>query len=279
MLKYFKFSLIWLILAAMAAAGCGAFTPVPAPTTEMTVRSDAAPPAIKPAQSQPALSRPAGVPVLMYHKIGSEAGNDAVISEGRFKEHMAYLHKNGYNPISLDELYGYLAGTQGLPPKPVVITFDDGYHDTYTIAYPVLKQYGFKSTLFFIAGWAGKELTWDQLREMKAGGMAIESHTVTHRSLGELSSAVQSEEMAKSKAILDKELNQNTRFFCYPNSSYNADSVKLLPEKGYVLAVTTEPGWAKSADNIFVLKRIWVGNQVDTKILEERLTKENYSIL
>lgn len=222
---------------------------------------------------------PAGVPVLMYHKIGDEKGNDAVISRERFKEHMEYLRRNGYSPLSLDELDAYLSGRLELPPKPVVLTFDDGYRDTYEIALPLLKSYGFKSTLFIPAADADRRLSWQELKEMKAAGMAVASHSFSHRDMAPMSPAEQVAEIVKSKEILDSNLGQDTKYFCYPNGSYNDTTLKVLKEKGFRLAVTIEPGWVKRGDNPLTLKRVWVGNAVGVRQLEERLTKENYSIL
>lgn len=105
----------------------------------------------------------------------------------------------GYNPVSLDQLYDYVTGQKGLPPKPVVITFDDGYRDTYETALPILKRYGFKSTHFIITADAERRLTWAELAEMKAAGMDIASHSYTHRELSGMTPAQQAEEIVKSK--------------------------------------------------------------------------------
>lgn len=223
--------------------------------------------------------RPDGVPVLMYHSVGPEAGNDAVISSQRFAEHMEYLHRHHYRPISLDELYAYLAEGGDLPPKPAVITFDDGYRDTYLTALPILKKYEFKSVVFVPVSEVGRNLSWDELREMKAAGMDIAAHSYTHRELQLMSPQEQAEEISKSKELLDRFLGQNTRFFCYPYGTYNNDTIQILKDKGFVLAVTIDPGWAKPGDNPFALRRVWMGNSVDLKHFEERLTRENYSIL
>jgi len=229
--------------------------------------------------SEPLLALPAGVPVLMYHSIGSEQNNDAVIAKERFIEQMAYLYQHNYHPISLAELEAYLINRKELPLKPVMITFDDGYRDTYEIALPVLKQYRFTSVLFIPAGDVGQRLSWQELQEMKAAGMEIASHSVNHRSLGDLSSKEQQREIGDSKERLDRFLSQNTRYFCYPNGSYTKETVQLLQANGYNLAFTINPGWVKPGDNPFTLRRIWMGNSVDLAHLEERLTKENYSIL
>lgn len=226
-----------------------------------------------------ARSYPSAIPILMYHSIGDEKNNDAVISPQRFKEQMDYLYRNNYNTISMDELYAYIINKQNLPDKPVVITFDDGYRDTYQVAFPILKKYGFKSVLFIPASMAGNRLSWPELREMKAAGMEIAAHGETHRSLAELTPDQQQREIIVSKMILDKKLNQTTRYFCYPNGSYNQYTLQLLRNLGFVLAVTIEPGWGSPADNPLLLKRVWMGNSVDLVHFEERLTKQEYSIL
>lgn len=268
--------LVWGSVAALLglmlfAAGCGRCEPVKAPP---------AGPATKPAPAAAAKAPPpVGVPVLMYHQISDEKGNDAVISQERFKEHMEYLHRNGYSPLTLDELDAYLSGRLELPPKPVVLTFDDGYRDTYEIALPVLKSYGFKSTLFIPAAEDDRRLSWQELREMKAAGMEVASHSYSHRELAAMSPAEQLAEIVKSKEILDRNLGQDTKYFCYPNGSFSDTTLKALKDKGFRLAVTIDAGWVKRGDNPLTLKRVWMGNAVDVRHLEQRLTKEDYPII
>lgn len=230
-------------------------------------------------EAKPKAPPPAGIPILMYHSIGDEQGNDAVISKERFVEQMTFLSRHGFNPITLDDLYDYLSGQGDLPARPVVLTFDDGYRDTYEVALPILKQYGFKSVMFIPASEAGQRLSWQELNEMKNAGMQIGSHSFTHRDLGVMPAAEQAEEIAKSKELLDRYLTQDTRDFCYPNGSYNGETLRLLKAKGFRLAVTLEAGWVKPGDAPLTLKRVWMGNAVDSRHFEERITKENYSIL
>lgn len=231
------------------------------------------------AQAEPEQTFPPGVPVLMYHSLSQEKNNDAVISPERFAEQMEFLFKNGYKPISMDELYDYISGVKGLPAKPVVLTFDDGYRDNLEIALPILKQYGFKSTIFTLTAEGEMRLTWSELNHMKTAGMEVVSHSYTHRELGGLDISVQAEEIKHSKQILDRNLRQETRYFAYPNSSYSKQTIQILKDHGIRMAFTTEPGWVKRGDNPFNLKRVWIGNSVDISHFEERLTKENYSIL
>lgn len=227
----------------------------------------------------PVLTVPSGVPILMYHSISDEKNNDAVVSRERFAEQMAYLFDQKFTPISMEQLYAYVSKGQPLPPKPVVITFDDGYLDTYEIAMPILQRYKFKSVVFIPPTDVAQRLTWKQIQEMKSSGMEIASHSLTHRDMETLSPVQQAEEIQKAQEILDRILNQNTRYFCYPYGGYNSDTIRLLKEKGYLLAVTMNPGWAKQGDDPLTLRRIWIGNSVDLKNFHERITRENYPML
>ncbi len=222
---------------------------------------------------------PSGVPVLMYHKIGDEKNNDAVISEELFAAQMDFLKKNGYNPITMDELYAYMTEKKPLPLKPLVITFDDGYRDTYEIAMPILKKHGFRSMMFIPASDVGKNINWNELREMKAAGMDIGSHSYTHTDLEGMSKQKQTEEITKAKETFDRELKQDTKWFCYPYGGYDNTTRAIMKEKGITMSVTMNPGWAKYGDDPLVIKRIWVGNKVTLKYFEERISKADYTSL
>ncbi len=276
MRRFWVLGAVTVILAGMAVvAGCtGSGVKPAAPAAGPETKQEAK--ALEPARTGPP---PAGVPVLMYHKIGGETGNDAVISPARFAGQMEWLYKNGYRTLSLEELEAYVAGKAELPPKPVVLTFDDGYRDTYEIAMPLLKKYGFKSTVFVMLADAERHLTWDELREMKAAGMAVQPHGYTHRDLGAMSPAQQATEIARAKEVLDRTLGQNSRYYCYPNGSYNEQTFRLLREKGFALAVTIDPGWVKRGDNPLLLRRVWMGNAVDLRNFEARVTRADYPIL
>lgn len=241
--------------------------------------SGAAPDKPAAVKTETAKAVPSGVPVLMYHSVGDEPDNEAVISPKLFAEHMRFLHQEGYQPISLEELYGYLTEKKPLPLKPVVLTFDDGYRDTYETVLPVLKKYGFKSTMFIPVAEIGRNLTLKELQEMKAAGMEIASHSLTHRDLSAMSPAQQAEEIARSKQELDRLLAQDTRFFCYPYGTYNAATLKILRENGFKLSVTINPGWVKPGDDPLILTRVWMGNSVDLAHFAERVSRANYSIL
>lgn len=277
--RNFRFVLLLLLLfVGFSLTACGGITRQAALPTD-TPQIEQAADKKQQASSPVSYAVPKGVPILMYHSISDEKDNDAVISKERFAEQMDFLYKNHYNPLTPEMLADYISLGKPLPVKPVLLTFDDGYRDTYDVAMPILKQYGFPSIVFIPAGEVGTNLSWEQLKKMKSSGMQIGSHSYHHRELTKLSPAEQAEEIAKSKEVLDRSLNQDTLWFCYPYGSYDAATIKLLQEKGLKFAVTMNPGWGKTGDNPLVLNRIWIGNSVDLKHFEERLTKEDYSML
>ncbi|WP_196591868.1 polysaccharide deacetylase family protein [Pectinatus frisingensis] len=207
-----------------------------------------------------------GIIVLNYHKI-DDVNISLSVRPADFDKQMAYLKNNDYNVITPDDLYENLEQGKELPPNPVLITFDDGYEDNYKNAYPILKKYGFTATVFVITSFLNKYpnyLTWDQCRELKENGFYIESHTVTHRSLTELTNEQIKDEIVQSKAALDKNLGQNTYYFAYPTGTYNLYIAQMLKDAGYRAAFTIKYGTAETSSNIFALERIPIFHTADT---------------
>lgn len=199
---------------------------------------------------------PVELPILMYHSISS--GNSLRVPKNEFAAHMKWLKDNGYVTLSPEE--AYLVLTTGTKPseKCVLITFDDGYTDNYTKAFPILKQYGMKATIFMIEQSIGRphHLTDAQMDDMIAHGISIESHTIHHVELNRLSKKQQEEELKGSKTFFDQRFSQRTRMVSYPVGRYNEDTLKLAKDAGYQMAVTTEPGHAKKDQGMMSLHRI-----------------------
>ncbi|KQL51567.1 polysaccharide deacetylase [Heyndrickxia shackletonii] len=196
------------------------------------------------------------IPILMYHSIS--IGNGLCVPENEFFSQMKWLKENGYYTLSPEE--AYLVLTKDIKPREncVLITFDDGYEDNYTKAYPILKQFGMKATIFMIGRSINKKnhLTAKQMLELSRNGFSVESHTIHHLNLNQLSADQQTSEMKRSKELLDKMLHQNTIFLCYPAGVYNEETLKLAQSAGYKMAVTTEPGDAFRDQGMYSLHRI-----------------------
>lgn len=221
------------------------------------------------------------IPVLMYHSVEYEKDNPVRISPKNFKEQMKYLYDNHYTTLTLDELYRYFQNGIEIPEKSVVITFDDGYEDNYTNAYPILKEYGFKAVIFEITNTIDKDLAYltsSQLIEMEQNGIDIESHTVSHIKLGELSYDKQLNELKSSKEILEKILNKKVNYIAYPFGSYNENTLKAVKEAGYTMAFTTNGRWSGKDDGIYTLDRVYISGFFNIEIFIERINNPKYKI-
>ncbi|USD82698.1 polysaccharide deacetylase family protein [Bacillus safensis] len=199
---------------------------------------------------------PVELPILMYHSISS--GNSLRVPESEFASHMKWLKDNHYVTLSPEEAYCVFTTNSKPSKKSVLITFDDGYTDNYTKAFPVLKQYEMKATIFMIEQSIGRpnHLTDEQMDEMMSHGISIESHTIHHLELNRLSKQQQEEELKGSKTFFDQRFSQRTRMVSYPVGRYNEETLKLAKEAGYQMAVTTEPGHAKKEQGMMSLHRV-----------------------
>jgi peptidoglycan/xylan/chitin deacetylase (PgdA/CDA1 family) len=216
----------------------------------------------------------------MYHSIADgQVNNSAVVPVAVFKQQMQYLKDNGYTTLSLDELYNFIQNNKPVPEKSVVLTFDDGYADSYTNVFPVLKALGFRATVFVIPALTDKPgpyLNSTQLKEMDKNGMSIESHTVNHEKLGELSAAKQLETLVQSKQMLETILNKKIQYIAYPFGSYNAYTLEEAQKAGYTMAFTTNDGWAGKSTGIMFLNRVFVNSLKGMDQYIERLNNPNY---
>ena len=265
-----RIPLVTLLVVALAVvlAGCGLLsqkTEPPSPTAPV---------------KEVKMVHPSGIPVLMYHKIGDDKDNDAVIREDLFREQMKFLKDNGYNPLTMDQLYDYVVNGAAVPEKPVVLTFDDGYADTYSIVYPIMKEYGFAATVFINPGDVGTRLTWDQIREMHKNGITISNHGFQHIEMGQLSEAKQIENITKAQEALAKEVGiKDNPWFCYPYGDKNEFTDAATKKAGIKMSMAMKSGWAHTGDNPYNILRVWVGNAVDIKYFEERISTEHFTDL
>ncbi|WP_065078906.1 polysaccharide deacetylase family protein [Clostridium ragsdalei] len=219
------------------------------------------------------------IPILYYHSIDYEKGNELRVPKGKFREQMKYLKDNGYTTLTLNELYNFLAYNKPVPNKSVVITLDDGYKDNYENAFPVLKEFGFKATVFMITSSINNEkdfLTSSELKQMDSYGMDIESHTVNHDKLDRLTYDKQIQTLKDSKEFLEKLLNKKIKYIAYPYGKWNESAIKALKTEGYSMAFTTAGGWANKDQGIYTLHRVYVSEKYGMNEFKRRLTNSNY---
>jgi peptidoglycan/xylan/chitin deacetylase (PgdA/CDA1 family) len=193
------------------------------------------------------------IPILTYHRFSNDCSSPLCVRRSLFDDQMRYLKENGFHAISPEQLLAFLDYKAGLPKKSVLITMDDGYRSAYEIAYPILKKYGFTATLFIYTNFVGVSkmaITWDQLKELKANGFTIGSHTIKHSDLtmredGESDADWKARiemELHGSKQILDKKLNQDTIVLAYPYGKYDKRSITTARKAGYKLAMSVQRG-------------------------------------
>ncbi|WP_276354687.1 polysaccharide deacetylase family protein [Cohnella caldifontis] len=153
-----------------------------------------------------------------------------------------------------------------LPPKPVVVTMDDGYENQYTAAFPILRRTGMKATIFAVTGNIGKtdRLAWGQLQEMEASGLVdAQSHTVTHPDLTKLNPSEKAQELKESRNAIYRHLGHRPIAFAYPYGQYDQASIEAVRLAGYRYAVTGEPGYAERSQGLLALHRILIMNKTE----------------
>ena len=202
------------------------------------------------------------IPVLMYHSVTTDKynKNELKISKSNLKAQLDYLKANKYNTISLDQLHSHMTKRTALPTKPIIITFDDGYVDNYTIAYPLLKANKQKATVFMIANCINVKnfLTSKQLVEMDKNNFKIESHTNNHDDLSKLTYTEQVTTLKTSKIVLEKLLRKKILYVSYPYGKYNKSTPEAAFDVGFNLGVSTDNGFTSVFDNYYTINRIYV---------------------
>ena len=206
--------------------------------------------------------------VLNYHKVDNENISLSVLPKD-FDRQMKYLKDNNFHTITMDEMYAALTEGAELPENPVVITFDDGYDDNYKYAYPILKKYGFKGTIFVITSFLDRGqpgyITWGQAQEMESSGVInIESHTVTHSSMTEQTDEQLRFEMAESKRDIEQRLGKTVGFIAYQTGTFNLHIASLVKEAVYKGAFTIKYGNVDRASNLYALERVPIFHTEDT---------------
>lgn len=220
------------------------------------------------------------VPILLYHYIGgnpneNDKARDALsVPPDKFDEQMGYLAQNGYTPITLDTMVAGLNSIVTLPPKPVIITFDDGYIDLYINAFGILRKYNFHAVAFIPTGLVGTSYyaSWEQLSEMQASGLlSFQSHSVSHANLPSLSRDQLNMELTESKKTLEEKFGIPVNFIAYPYGTSNSTVWAAAQKSGYVGALGTWFSAIQSNGTIYNMPRIkvlgnWDINQFISKL-------------
>lgn len=203
------------------------------------------------------------VPILMYHVLGTPSPGtpfpSLFVPAAELRAQVGWLAANGYHAITLQQLLAGWRGTEPLPPKPVVLTFDDGYLSDYTVALPALRRYGWPGVLNLAVKNLGPgDIAPSQVRKLIAAGWEIAAHTISHVDLTTVDAARLREETAGSRAVLQRRFHVPVDFFCYPAGRYDARVVAAVRAGGF-LGATTENAGLGRPDQRYTLARVRVG--------------------
>lgn len=228
------------------------------------------------------------IPILMYHSISDEKEKShpyyhVNTSPAVFDTHMLYLRENNYTVINLPDLENSFITSDS--SKYVVITFDDGFRDFHTSAFPILNKYGFSATVFlstqFIQGsrssFKGKDcLTWDEVRQLSRENIIFGSHTVSHPQLKNLNEKEIEHEIKASKENIEDETGIAVNSFSYPfafpeDRNFQISLRALLNRCGYRNGVTTKIGTASKHSDAFFQPRLPANSEDDILFFAAKL--------
>lgn len=214
------------------------------------------------------------LPIFAYHRIcqTSPEGDPLGLCTPpeKLERVLAYLRSHRYRTVSFDEAVEVIMGGIRQKEKLACLTFDDGYEDFYTNAFPLLRAYEAKATVFLVAGCTGGTNRWDeangfssahlmtaeQVRELASNGVGFGSHTLTHPRLTQVDETAQRKEIINSKHQLQDLLGEKVNTFCYPHMDYNERVRALVEEAGYVSAC----GGEQAENSPYLLHRINVSH-------------------
>ena len=158
------------------------------------------------------------------------------------------------------------------------ITLDDGYVDNYTNAMPIINEFDFDATIFMVSDFINNPnfLTENQLKELEKNKITIESHTVNHLNLANISREKQKEELEESKKHLGSLLNKSVDYIAYPYGSYTDDTKDIAVETGYKMGFSTNSGWASGNSDLFSIPRVYMSDFYDMNEFIRRMTTPEY---
>jgi peptidoglycan/xylan/chitin deacetylase (PgdA/CDA1 family) len=256
--------MLLLALAGCGASATGAGKPQKAAAQtrrRQTEKKRTVPALIPPAHVAP---RAVHVPVLTYHrvvKLPAVGQLDLIVDPSNFAAELAALKHAGYHTITQAQLFDALYKGAALPPKPIMISVDDGYVDDVRTILPELKRLHMVGTFFVITGRMSEPgfLDASQIRELDRSGMDVGDHTAHHVDLRLLTAPELRSETSGSRQVLQKVLGHPVYYFAYPFGAYNDTVIAAVRAAGFTMAYTTAAGTTESTDAPFTMPRIHVG--------------------
>ena len=256
-------------------------TPTPTPTLTPSVTPTPTP---RPRPVPDGVQRTARVPILMYHYISAPPDRsdrlrvDLSVLPENLDAQLQWLAENGYHTITLTDLYYHLAVGEPLPDNPIILTFDDGYVDHYTNAFPILQKHGFVGTFFILSGPADvaspRYLTWDMIAEMGAAGMDIEAHGRTHVDMRRRKDDFLYYQIVGARQGIEAHTGKPAPFYAYPAGQYDANVLRFLETRDFWMAVTTRYGRTHSLNSALELTRVRIRGTDGLKSFIAKVTSD-----
>jgi len=225
------------------------------------------------------------VRILNYHSISSgikgKRLQHVAVSPEVFSSQMEFLARHRFNIVDLDTLLDWIRNRQPVPPRTLILTFDDGYEDNFTKAFPILNRHSFRAVFSIITNYIDKDSPFPwirgrlsekkgddsegmplkrwQLLALSHSGMTIASHTCHHNSLSRMDQEKVTEELSESRKELEEILGAKIRYFTFPYGSwgdFNDRDKKLVQSGGYKAALSTKAGHNTLGSDLYELRRI-----------------------
>ncbi len=224
-------------------------------------------------------SQPPGVPVLMYHGIAGPETGPVPKAEGKywidapqFTGQLEKILSSGYLVAPVRDLWWVKNYPQG--SSPLAITFDDGHATDYTVAYPLLLEFGFRADFFINTAFVGSRgyLTWSQIVELQKAGMSIQSHGHEHVDLTHLSPQELSRQLGHSKRLLEDQIGRPVEFLSVPYGLVNSRVIGEALSGGYSAVCTSRPWPARMGEA--EINRMAIHRQMSCKRFESLLARK-----
>lgn len=280
-MKKIFFGIAGICILLFACNGISTLKPIPTPTFTLLPPTETAThlPTLAPPATFTASPIPTAtwvyqgpdsvvVPILLYHRIDVSPYNSRYyVSPDKFEEEMKLLRDWGYETITLDMLTQAIHEGAELPPRPILITFDDGHLNNYTTAFPIMQKYGFTGVLYIVGSYMGADefMNADQIKEMAAAGWEVGSHGMRHLDLTTLDRAEQQYEIVQSRKFLEERLGIPIRSFAFPFGLYAGDIINMTYLGGYTTGMSLGYTHNQGTSNLFALQRRDVRGTYDLK--------------
>lgn len=222
------------------------------------------------------------IKVLMYHRVLEQAPpedtNWHYVLADEFRKQLKMMDKLGYTPITFYDYHLYLEDKLTLPKKPIIITFDDGYLDTYDIAMPILLEFNMSAVIFALGNRNLKRAVWEerdrqdrcplmtdeQLEIADSLGFEIGAHSMNHLDLTKTKDDELYAEIVKSKKEIENLLAKPVYTFAYPYGRINEKIRKMAVDAGYTFACGVYTGPYRFGDDLFDIRRLAINYNTGT---------------